>query len=80
MSLASFVTQVREDLQRLDDYGLATEVDISEEIRLSSQAVLRATVQLVDTTELHIRLFLVVKQGTLQYRSVKLTIERNRNS
>ena len=45
MSLASFVTQVRADLQRLDDYGLATQVDISEEIRLSSQAVLRATVQ-----------------------------------
>ena len=45
MSLASFVTQVRADLQCLDDYGLATQVDISEEIRLSSQAVLRATVQ-----------------------------------
>ena len=69
MSLANVIAQARAAVQILDDYGLATQIDISEEVRLSSQAVLNVAVQLVDATDLYIRLFLATQKGTIQLLS-----------
>ena len=68
MSLRKYLEQVRSDLQTFDDYGLSEQIGFSAEIRPGSQAVVRATVTFIDTSELYIREFLI-EQDTVQHLS-----------
>jgi hypothetical protein len=68
MSLHESIEQVRSGLQTFDDYGLSERIDFSAEIRPGCQAVLKATVTFIDTSELYIREFLI-EQGTIQHLS-----------
>jgi hypothetical protein len=68
MSLHEYIEQVRSGLQTLDDHGLSERIDFSTEIRPGGQAVLKATVAFIDTSELYIREFLI-EQDTIQHLS-----------
>lgn len=65
MSLRDYIEQVRAGLQTFEDYGLSEHIDFAAEIRPGSQAVLKAIVKLIDTSELYIREYLLAK-GTIQ--------------
>ena len=62
MSLRDHLEQVRSGLQTFEDYGLSEQIDFSAEIRPGSQAVLKATVKLIDTSELYLREYLLEKE------------------
>jgi hypothetical protein len=65
MSLREYLERVKSSLQTFEDYGLSEHIDFSAEIRPGSQAVVKATVQLIDTSELYIREYLLEK-GAVQ--------------
>ncbi|MEB3289074.1 MAG: DUF6516 family protein [Leptolyngbya sp.] len=65
MSLREYLEQVKSNLQTFEDYGLSEPIDFSAEIRPGSQAVLKVTVQLIDTSELYLREYLLEK-GAIQ--------------
>ena len=54
MSVRDHLGAFHRALDRLDDYGFAESIDINEEIRASKQAVIKATVILVDQSVLQI--------------------------
>jgi hypothetical protein len=68
MSLRDYLEQVRSGLQTFEDYGLSEQIDFAAEIRPGSQAVLKASVKLIDTSELYMREYLLEK-GTVQQLS-----------
>ncbi|HSM82431.1 MAG TPA: DUF6516 family protein [Nodosilinea sp.] len=51
------VTRLTSGLQRFDDYGLSTYIEVSADLRSGDQAVLKANVLFVDASELYIRMF-----------------------
>ena len=59
MSLRDDLEQVRSGLQTFEDYGLSEQIDFSTEIRPGAQAVLQASVKLIDTSELYMRAYLL---------------------
>lgn len=65
MSLREYLEQVKSSLQTFEDYGLSESIDFSAEIRPGSQTVVKVTVQLIDTSELYIREYLLEK-GAIQ--------------
>jgi hypothetical protein len=75
MSLSDYIDEFKDCLQTFDDYGLSTRIDFSAEIRPGSQAFLRARIQFIDTSELHIREFLL-EQGTIQHLSYAYQYQR----
>lgn len=62
MSLRDYLERVRSGLQIFEDYGLSEQIDFAAEIRPGAQAVLQASVKLMDTSELYIRAYLLEKQ------------------
>ncbi|NJN21652.1 MAG: hypothetical protein HC812_11325 [Leptolyngbya sp. RL_3_1] len=66
--LHEYIEKVRSGLQIFDDYGLAEQIDFTAEIRPGSQAILKAAVILIDTSELYIRDFLIAR-GNIQHLS-----------
>ncbi|MBE9140593.1 hypothetical protein IQ254_25900 [Nodosilinea sp. LEGE 07088] len=68
MSLRDHLERVRSGLQTFEDYGLSEQIDFSAEIRPGAQAVLKAAVKLIDTSELYIREYLI-EEGSVQQLS-----------
>lgn len=68
MSLRDYLEQVRSGLQTFEDYGLSEQIDFFTEIRPGAQAVLQASVKLIDTSELYMRAYLL-ETGTVQQLS-----------
>lgn len=63
MSLRRYLSDVRQEIERLDDYGFAESIDFHEEIRAGKQALLRISIVLVDGSMLLIREYIDSKYG-----------------
>lgn len=58
MQLSEYIDRVQVGLQTFDDYGLSAQMEIAAELRPGAQATLKAKVEFVDDSSLHIRAFL----------------------
>lgn len=63
MSLSRYLSDVRQEIERLDDYGFAESIDFHEEIRAGKQALLRIGIVLMDSSILLIKEYIDSKYG-----------------
>jgi hypothetical protein len=61
MSLRSYLQDFHNAVDKINDYGFAESIDIRQEIRAAKQAVINATIVLVDGSVLYIKEFIDAK-------------------
>ncbi|WP_244156390.1 toxin-antitoxin system TumE family protein [Desulfonatronospira thiodismutans] len=59
----NYLHEVRSAIERMDLYGFADVIDIQEELRAGKQAVIQASVVLVDGSSLHVREYIDAAYG-----------------
>ncbi len=57
MQIHDYLHEGRSAIERMDLYGFADVIDIQEELRAGKQAVIQASVVLVDGSSLHVRTY-----------------------
>lgn len=55
MSLRDYLVAFHRVVEKIDDYGFAESIDISEERRAAKQAVIKSDIILIDGSVLHIK-------------------------
>ena len=58
MSLHEYLILLRKGIEKLEDYGYAESIDVREEIRAGTQAIIRVKIVLVDGSVLHCNEFI----------------------
>ena len=61
MWLRNYLDKLHQALERLENYGYAESIDITEEIRAGRQAIIKVRIVLVDGSVLHIKEYVDAK-------------------
>ena len=63
MSLQEYLERFRRAIERLENYGYTEAIEIKEEIRPNKQAVVKATIVLINGSVLHIAEYIDARYG-----------------